>query len=239
MKKLLIRASSFLLTVPFLQAAVIVDDFSDSGDPSGTTFLLVTSSNPVDAAYGESLLSVLGMRRQTTLTAQTPSSPSLNLTFATISDGPSNFDFASSVDSDARISFRYGSAIDTGNPADSVPLNLDAVAANTLELEVNIAAYNPPLSGAPLLATVTLHSNGNTASSVSQPLAGTAGALSVDFTSPAFNGIDLTDIDGISVSLDGAQGADFSGSSIQLVPEASTAILINLVLTFGAFVRRR
>lgn len=212
------------------RAAIMVDDFAEKTpaywpqnknvtDPSGTVY--------VEGAFG----SVLGGDRGAGIVGTVMVVPGFDSVHTDIfaGGGFSFFDYSSSTGASGHVQLLYGKttlgSADLSVPHSAAP---DAVRINLLSFDLS--------NGQPL----TISSFGMSGASVTYlptVQVTSAGAGYVDIPLAGFWSANAGDLNGLSLYITAAQGADFRIDSITLVPEPTT--VAGLVIGAGVMAMRR
>ena len=227
-----IFAALFLLA-PAVRGAILIDSFTDVANLSGVATVTVSQAapDPNPRIITESGLSnviggsrTLSVRRETTF--GTTGARSVT---ASITEVDAFMEFVSTPNADGRTRLTYGGA---GN-------QLNADFSKETNILIEVLSYDFP-SSLPLVFTFTLESGiGGTlaTANVVRNFSGTEGI--VDFAISDFVGVDLSDIDRISVLMDAPRAADFQIAFIQSVPEPSSAMIAGGAGALALLRRRR
>lgn len=220
------------------QADVIIDDFTDAGDPSGTTLLQITGTTPttqttVSSSYS-GLSGVLGGQRDMTLTRFASALTGSRTVSTRVSDtGDPFLDFQSTQNGNGQIELTYKGLGDLDFSSGSF-------------FSVNFTSYDFP-RGESLVTMIGITSSSGSSSLTKNFTLGDAdlngvGSLSFPFAN-FLGGADFSDVDEISVTLNPARGGDFTLTSItsdaSAIPEPGNGILLSGLIGLGLLSRRR
>ena len=230
----LLPGLALIFSIQFAQAAVIIDNFTDAADPSGTTTVEVSAAKPTPnpATFtGTGLTGVLGLERRITVERTFQTGTGARSVIATVSDAPPAYlEYRSSGGANGFVQLAYGA---------TNPLNADLSGESMFRLIFE--GYDAPNSN-PLVTTLSLTSGTGSGTLVRNlpgvPLSA-GGILDFNFNDPAFSAVDFSDVDSITIKFDPNQGGDFDVTSITAIPEPSGAITVLFGLLAAGFVRRR
>ncbi len=219
-----------VLLTSHVAADLIIDDFSDIEEPNQWPVVLTAVGSTTISEVG--LAGVIGSSRETTIFANSLAEPGLDDVTVTVAALLGKLDYASTVGAEGSLELFYDGAPGNG-------FSIDLSGESQFEIEFLLFDH----SGAQdLPVTITLLDGQEDSISLTRSLTAPGMQTLVfelnDFTRGGGDGVDMTDIAGISVFFDGALATDFRVEEIRTrtVPTPGALVAIGIgVMT----IRRR
>lgn len=213
----LVLAAPLLVVTASADADLIIDDFSDIEEPNQWPVVMNTVGSTLIAEAG--LTGVVGGYRETTIFANALKEPGLDDVTVTVAAAQGKFDYASTVGAEGSVELFYN-----GEPG--IGLELDLSGETQFEIEFLLFDHS---GGEDLPATITLQDASRGAVSLTRTLTAPGPqTLAYQIDDFARGGVDLTNIDSITVFFDGALATDFR------IEEIRTTIIVPLPAAFAA-----